>query len=178
MSRWHVFPCVPGAKRPAVDRWEQRASTLYRGWPGSRHNIGVACGPSQLVVIDLDTCGPGIPDGRDALTHLCAQAGQPWPATHTVRTPSGGWHLYYQAPATPEIRNSAGLLGPMIDVRACGGYVLGAGSTVNGHPYTALDDDPPAPLPAWITRLLIRCPARTQGPRDRDRRLIATFGPS
>lgn len=154
MNGWHVFPCIPGTKRPAVNRWEQRASATYSGWPGPRYNTGVACGPSHLVVIDLDTCGEGLPDGRDTLTHLCEQAGEPRPATHTVRTPSGGWHLYYQAPDAQEIRNSQSRIGPMIDVRACGGYVIGAGSTVNGREYVALDDDPPAPLPQWLIRLI------------------------
>ena len=56
-----MFPCLPGHKPPAVDRWEQRACAdlerVRRYWPSGRHNIGVACGPSRLVVLDLDTHG-------------------------------------------------------------------------------------------------------------------------
>jgi Bifunctional DNA primase/polymerase, N-terminal len=168
---WHVFPCLRGGKRPAVkDDWEQRASAdlglVRRYWPSARHNIGVACGPSGLVVLDLDTHGtiledwrmPGIRDGKDVLALICEWAGQPWPATHTVTTPSGGWHLYYRAPGDAEIRNSQSLIGPMVDVRARGGYVLGECSIIGGKAYEALDDDAPAPLPPWITRLLTRRP--------------------
>lgn len=121
---WSVFPCRPGDKRPAVNRWEQRATAhperVGRYWPSDRHNIGVACGPSGLVVVDLDAHGelpgdwhlPGIRDGRDVLAQLCEWASQPWPVTYWVGIPSGGWHLYFTAPEAPEIRNSAGLLGP------------------------------------------------------------------
>jgi hypothetical protein len=173
----HIFPCLPGDKRPAVDRWEQRAcgdpERVRRYWPSGRHNIGVACGPSGLVVIDLDTHGqlpedwrlPGIADGKDVFAQICEWAGQPWPATHTVATPSGGWHLYFRAPEDTEIRNSASLIGPMVDVRGRGGYVIGQCSIVGTRAYEALDTEDPAPLPPWIIRLLTRKPAKAASPQ-------------
>ena len=138
-----------------------------------RHNIGTAPGPSGLVVLDLDTHGDlpdewrklfGVRDGKDVLAQLCEWAGQPWPSTYMVATPSGGWHLYYTAPEGSTIRNSASLLGPMVDVRARGGYVVAAGSTVDGRPYEVLDAEDPAPLPQWIHRLLTRRPAKAAPP--------------
>ena len=174
---WSVFPCRPDDKRPAVDRWEQRATAdperVGRYWPSDRHNIGVACGPSGLVVVDLDAHGelpadwhlPGIRDGRDVLAQLCEWASQPWPVTYWVATPSCGWHLYFTAPEGSEIRNSAGLLGPQVDVRAAGGYVVGAGSAVDGKRYEVLDDMPPAPLPGWIARALTSKPGLSAAPR-------------
>jgi hypothetical protein len=171
---WAVFPCRPGDKRPAVDRWEQRACAdpdiVARRWPSSRHNIGLACGPSGLVVVDLDTAAhgadlpaewaaePGVRDGRDVLAILAERAGQPWPSTHTVTTPSGGLHLYFRAPPGREIRNSAGKIGPRIDGRGRGGYVLAAGSIIGGRPYRVTDDLPVAPLPGWLADLA--APAR------------------
>ena len=41
-------------------------------------------------------------------------------------------------------------LGWLIDTRAHGGYVLGAGSIVNGRPYAALLDTYVAALPGWL----------------------------
>lgn len=57
---WHVFPLRPGDKRPAVPNWEGRATAtdstrIRRCWQHAPYNIGIACGPSGLVVIDLDT---------------------------------------------------------------------------------------------------------------------------
>ena len=173
---WAVFPCRPGGKRPAVDRWERRACAdpdrVARFWPSGRHNVGVACGPSGLVVIDLDTSAhggrlpddwraePGIRDGRDVLATVAERAGQAWPASYGVVTPSGGLHLYFAAPGGPEIRNSAGRIGPMVDVRGSGGYVVGAGSAIGSRPYAVIDDRRPAVLPDWLAELA--APAQPQ----------------
>src|SRR3981081_55957 len=71
---WHVFPLAPGTKRqPAVKDWENRATTdpdrIRRCWTADRWNIGVATGPSGLVVVDLDIPKDGDtgPDGATAL---------------------------------------------------------------------------------------------------------------
>ena len=170
---WRVFPCQPGGKRPALRAdWERRATTdtgrIARCWAAGPYNIGVACGPSRLVVIDLDTPKPGQPkpaewahdtgvnDGADVLAALCEAEGQPWPAgeTFTVSTPSGGTHLYFAVPPGAVLRNTAGRLGWLIDTRAAGGYVLGPGSAIGGTPYKTVNPDLPAPLPAWLASRL------------------------
>jgi Bifunctional DNA primase/polymerase, N-terminal len=176
---WAVFPCRPGDKRPAVPEWEQKATSdpdqVRRSWPSPRHNVGIACGPSRLVVLDLDAHGdlpqewqlPGLHDGKDVLAQLAEWAGQPWPSTYMVATPSGGWHMYYVAPEGGQIRNSASLISPQVDVRAGGGYVLGAGSVVDGRPYEPLDGCDPEPLPAWLCRLLSPSPGPRSSPPPR-----------
>ena len=168
---WRVFPLRRGDKRPAVKDWEPRATTdptrIERAWSTGAYNVGIATGPSNLVVVDLDQPKPGqvpplayrqpgIRDGSDVLAMLCEALDQPLPAdTYAVRTASGGMHLYYAAPAGTELRNSASRLGWLIDTRAHGGYVVGAGSTVVGRKYTALvPDTSPARLPEWITERL------------------------
>jgi hypothetical protein len=52
------------------------------------------------------------------------------------------------------VRNSAGRLGPHIDVRADGGYVIGEGSRIGERAYAARDERTPVPLPPWIAGLL------------------------
>jgi hypothetical protein len=178
---WTVFPCRPGDKRPAIDHWEQRACTdperVARYWPSPRHNVGIACGPSRLVVVDLDSAAhgalppdwaalPGIHGGRDVLAQVAEWAGEPWPCTYTVSTPSGGSHLYFTAPEASSIRNSAGKIGPLVDVRAQGGYVVGAGSLVGGRIYKVLDGTPPSVLPGWLHRLLTGPPATARAGRQ------------
>jgi hypothetical protein len=182
---WHVFPLKPGSKRPACPGhdadncdghdswcrnghagWEPRATTrkqwITNGWSTTPYNVGIACGPSRLVVVDLDTPKPGdtppsewdrpgIRTGADVLAALAVEAGQPYPGdTYTVSTPSGGTHLYFTAPAGIEFRNTAGSLGWLVDTRAGGGYVVAAGSEVNGRGYVVEVDGPAAELPAWL----------------------------
>jgi hypothetical protein len=165
---WHVFPCVPGGKRPALRGWQDHATTEPAGirdwWGRAAYNIGIACGPSGLVVIDLDVPhgigevspagGRSAVSGAGVLAALCDQHGRPYPLpTYAVGTPSGGCHLYYAAPSSA-VRNSAGRLGPHIDVRADGGYVIGDGSRIGGRAYTTRDDRAPVSLPPWIAGLL------------------------
>ncbi|MET7945221.1 bifunctional DNA primase/polymerase [Micromonospora sp. NPDC005324] len=150
--------------------WEERATTdpdrIRRAWSTRPYGIGIACGPSGLVVVDLDvpkhpddTPPPrwaGACDGLDVFGTLADRHGG-IDATYTVTTASGGSHLYYRHPAGPALRNTTGDRGGMgwkVDTRAHGGYVVAAGSTVAGHPYTVALDCDPAPLPAWLAGLL------------------------
>jgi Bifunctional DNA primase/polymerase, N-terminal len=169
---WPVFPLRPGQKRPRpeLSRWESRATVdtdrIRRWW--ARHpcdNVAIATGPAALVVIDLDTAHPDEPrppewsdarGGIDVFAALAAHHNQPAPGgTWTVETAGGGRHLYFRAPTNGgPWRNTAGLVGWHIDTRAQGGYVVAAGSIVDGRPYTLIHDWPPIELPAWLASLL------------------------
>lgn len=124
-------------------------------WFGPVRNIGIACGPSGLLVLDEDTLG--------ALSKLAESLGEVVPPTYRVRT-SRGWHYYFEDPAN-EFGNSPGALADWhIDVRGgrgSGGYVLAAGSEHwTGHVYVAEDAFMlPAALPDWIKRQIRAAPA-------------------
>ena len=195
---WHVFPVRPRAKKPPAfpghkaddctgtdprcrgghTGWEPRATTdpgrIGRAWAATPYNIGLACGPSGLIVVDLDMpkpgevpppewAEPGITDGADVLAALCERHGQPFPCeTFMVRTGRGGLHLYFTAPPGLRLGNTAGEhgrgLGWLIDTRGHGGYVVAPGSVVDlpggtGR-YEVVYDRPPAPLPDWLAALL------------------------
>lgn len=171
---WYVFPIAPRAKKPPViDRWETRASTdpdqIHHWWRYTPHTIGIATGPSGLVVVDLDTtrhaelipdpwAGRGIATGVGVLRALAHQRGQAITPTYAVSTPSGGWHLYYTAPPGAELRNTCGVLGYKIDTRAHGGYVIAPGSPVPPGGYELFDNRDPAPLPTWLHHALTPSP--------------------
>lgn len=163
---WRVFPLVPGTKRPAVRDWEHRASTdphrITRCWhAGTPFNIGLATGPSGLVVLDLDTTPADDtgPDGQQTLAELAAARGAELPATYTVTTPSSGTHRYYRCPTGVRLRNTAGHLGARIDTRAGGGYVVAPGSLLPAGGYELTDDRDPPDLPAWLVQVLTERPA-------------------
>ena len=148
----HIFPLSAGSRRPPYGfRWRDEATndpreqaSLQRRHPGA--NWGVATGPSGLVVVDVDEHGVS---GTGTLRELCQEHG-PFPATFTVTTPSGGRHYYFRGQG----RSSVGALGPGIDTRGKGGYVVAPGSVVDGVTYHIEDDSPPAPLPPWIEEAL------------------------
>lgn len=167
-----VFPLRPGSKVPALNHdWEGRATTdpgrIERCWRAGAFNIGVACGPSGLYVLDLDTPKsdtpppaapfdePGVTDGADTLALLALLNAEPLPFdTFAVVTGRGGMHLYFRQPDGTPLRNTTSKLGWLIDTRGAGGYVVGPGSTVNGKPYRLSSGREPAALPAWIRRLI------------------------
>jgi Bifunctional DNA primase/polymerase, N-terminal/Primase C terminal 1 (PriCT-1) len=118
----HVFPCQPRDKRPAVANGVKAATadadTIRRWWrQDPEFNIGIATGiPSGVFVVDVD----GI-DAESELRKLETQYGA-LPPTIEVIT-ARGRHAWFKMPDAP-IRNSAGKLGPGLDIRATGGYVL------------------------------------------------------
>lgn len=165
-----IFPLRPGTKEPLIKQWEQHATTdlrrIAQWWTRQPDaNIAIACGPSNLLVIDLDTAKrPGGPaHGQQTLNTLAA--GREVPRTFTVTSARGGRHLYYRQPDGATLRNTAGSertgLGPLIDTRGHGGYVVAPGSTVAAGAYRIEHDAPVAPLPTWIAEELAshRAPA-------------------
>jgi hypothetical protein len=198
---WHVLPLRPGGKRPAfpdhpADRctltdprcraagrhvsWQDRATTdpdrITRAWstptPTGPYGIGIACGPSGLVVVDLDVPKPdqtepppgwrlpGVVDGADVFTHLTFRHhGEDHPDTHTVATGRGGRHLYYAHPTghgrdRVRLANTAGALGWLVDTRGWGGYVVAPPTVVDGNAYRVIVRAAAAPLPDWIAHAL------------------------
>lgn len=137
-----LFPIQKGTKRPALHGWNEKATdnpeTLAQ-WRQEfpEANIGVACGPSGLIVLDVD------PQGHEHFLHLDLEHGIP--NTYTVSTPRGGYHYYFYGTS----RNRVHML-PGIDIRSSGGYVLFPGSWVDGKPYKVLNDAPIAPAPKWL----------------------------
>lgn len=179
----HGEPDCPGTGRCASGHrtWEQRATTdpakIRAAWTHAPYGIGVAAGPSGLCVLDLDTAKPGeeVPPrwaaagvrcGEDVLAVLADEAGEELPGdTLTVRTPSGGLHLYYRVPTGVVLRNTSGELGQglgwKIDTRAWGGYVVGPGTLTHAGRYAFLWDGPVAELPGWLVDRLTPAPLPT-----------------
>lgn len=162
-----VFPCVANEKRPLTARGLHDASTnpavistWARRWP--RANLAIPTGlRSGLFVVDVDRHKA---DGTQALAELERALGA-LPVTLIATTPSGGEHRYFRMPAQA-LRNSAGKLGPGLDTRGEGGYVLCAPSTINGGAYAWSVRAAPAELPSgWLEALLP--PPRQEPPAER-----------
>jgi hypothetical protein len=180
-SRTTKGALVPGFGRSASPGELHRFADpeQVRSWWSGRYrraHVGVLTGRGlgALVVVDLDMSKLGAPPltgrwegcqhGTDVLERLAAEHGAPWPDTYTVVTPSGGLHLYFRAPRGEPIGCATGdggappHLGPLVDVRGIGGYVIAAGSysRAQGRAYTRVSGPEllPQPLPAWLLALL------------------------
>ncbi|NMI60215.1 MULTISPECIES: bifunctional DNA primase/polymerase [unclassified Streptomyces] len=185
---WHVFPLRPGTKRPALHgetscpltgtcadghvKWEQRATTnpdrICAAWTHGPFNVGIATGPSGLLVVDLDTPehkgSSDAPDGAATFRALCERAGHAVPDTYRVRTASGGTHLYFTAPPGIRMTNTQGTVADSVDTRGWGGYVVAAGSVTPTGAYEPLCGPEVARLPSWLQSILQPAPKAATAP--------------
>jgi len=179
---WRVFPlhwmkaegrcsCGKGAKcgspgkHPRIVEWQRFATAdkrwlkgwFKKSWPLA--NVGILTGEtSGLYVVDVD-----LKSGGDvSLMELCERAGVEWPETLTVLTGSGGFHYYFQHPQGLDLRNTSAKLGPGIDTRGNGGFVVAPPSLLaSGNRYAWVNDLAPAPLPESLLKLLTEEKATT-----------------
>ncbi len=148
-----VFPCEPGGKAPLTYSgfWDattdaRRIKAWWNRWPYA--NIAVPTGEhSGLLVLDVDPRDSG-PESLAALELINGSL----PRTAKARTGGGGVHVFFRYPAGGEVRNSAGRLGPGLDVRGEGGYVVVPPSRTQSA-YEWIDSSPPTEATWLLTRL-------------------------
>ncbi|MEU9616918.1 bifunctional DNA primase/polymerase [Streptomyces sp. NPDC048209] len=144
--------------------------------------VGVAAGPSGLLILDVDRHGGDLPetskilpgldlpdgttrgsihDGLDVLALLCEVRNAPLldvaPGTLTTITPSGGRHYWYRVPHGTTWKSGSSALGWQLDVKAGWGYAIAPGTVTTAGIYQA--DGPSrtvADLPAWLAADLKR----------------------
>lgn len=166
-----IFPLTHLSKIPPKGfHWKEEASndpdkvslwTVVWKWA----NVGVACEPSKLVVIDLDKFKgqevaekyrlEGVTDAADILCVELEKVGKSFPTdTYSVHTPSGGRHLYYRNEGEP-IKSGTSVNGMTgIDIRSVGGYVVAEGSRSEKGVYVGLEPNEIQPLPDYLREII------------------------
>lgn len=166
-----VFPVREMDKTPLTKNGCKDAikdADIIRRWWGQlpNANIGMATGQaSGLWVLDIDG-----DEGAESLRALEATYGD-LPPTMEVLTGGGGRHLYFSLPKGLEMPNSAGKVGPKIDVRGNGGYVVAPPSVhKSGRKYVWSVDslDTPVDAPVWLQNLAVGKPRPSSERRDVD----------
>lgn len=142
-----VFPLLPNGKKPHLGShgFEDASFDLEQieAWWGEApdSNIGICPGPRH-VVIDLD-----MKEGQDGVGVISEELKiDPWEIisdTFTIKTTTGGYHLYYTC--DEEWGSRQGVL-PAIDIRGVNGYVLGPGSTIGAESYDIYCDQAIIPV--------------------------------
>lgn len=154
---FRVFPLEIDKKTPAHPAWQEHATTnpeiveaMWRDPLGEvvPYNIGIATG-NGITVLDVDVKkGKNGLQALDDLVSFYDLDDQ----TFTVRTASGGFHLYYNS-QNLSLRNSASRVGEGLDVRSEGGYVVGPGSSINGEFYSIEKDLQVKNIAIWFANL-------------------------
>lgn len=144
---WQVFPLAGGSKLPAIkgghgfkDATDAADTIAQWGREFPTANIGIATGaPSGILVVDIDPR-----NGGTASIAALAGKGMLFPDCPEARTGNGGRHLFFAL--HPAIRPSKDRLGKGIDIKATGGYVVGAPSVI------AASDQGPGGQYRWVRR--------------------------
>ena len=179
---WRVFPIRQGSKdAPHLREWGVFASSsrkqIAKWWTKfPRDNIGLACGPSLIAVVDVDTKEGK--NGQRTIDLLEIFDGLRLSPTRTLRTPSGGRQHLYAGEVASTVSKLGGHLYDKpfmshVDTRgtggANGGYVLLPPSRTIANPkrhihagtYQWLNHEPLAPVDTWV---VAACGARAESP--------------
>lgn len=168
---FYVFPLVPGTKNQPVLKGSYKEyatrdpERIKIFWfdpvmeEAKDYNVGICTDRfsrgKALVVIDVDVDKEKGVNGLKVFRKLLAE-GKTFPKTFTVKTPRGGYHLYYWA--EHPVRQGAGktIFGERgVDIRSRGGLAVGLGSTVTGrkNPYRRINQEKIKRCPKWLRRM-------------------------
>lgn len=163
-----VFPLVPNGKEPAFEgSWFDISTTdpdiIRSYWTDPvlkterDYNIGMDC--TDRIVIDID-----IKPGKDGYNEYMQLVGADGWNTLTVRTPSGGYHLYFEG---QDCSNAP--ISPSVDVRSHHGYVVAPGSVtdfIEGRQSAGTYEVVRDMEPAWVPHLVERLTTPSYSRRD------------
>lgn len=128
---FRVFPLSPNSKvPPKCLKWQEWAKECSSekiskyATANPTANWAIDCEGSNITVIDVDN--KGAKKGSEELKKL-----EQLPVTLTIETPSGGFHYFF----TGLYKSSTSKLADGIDTKSKGGYVVAAGSKIDGKRY-------------------------------------------
>lgn len=159
---FHVFP-LAAKNRPCIKGYPEHATRdpeqigrWWARWPNALVGVSTSRygGDDALLVVDVDAHKNGFLSMLDV---------EPLPDTFAVNTPRGGAHLFFRVPAP--VKQGVDVLGPGIDVRSKGGYVVGLGSATEKGAYTLACPGEVQPAPAWLVQQCGVSTEREQAPK-------------
>lgn len=162
-------PLVKWGKEASNDADKIRAMTLNDGtsaWDAATH-IAVACEPSGIVVVDLDTYYDEdegrLIEGEELITewqnlvneHTDGHTDQPEYDPPYIPTAGNGIHLFFRANPSHPVYSTVKKIHPCIDTRGVGGQYGGLAAVYADMPEIA--ELPEAP--AWLAELTLQAQA-------------------
>jgi hypothetical protein len=165
---YKIFPVGPN-KKPLIAGWQEKATrdecTIAQWEAEGALAWGIPCGADNgLFVIDLDidkVSGERVGEASlNAMPRYAALL-----AKANVHTPSGGVHIYCQH--FNGARNTTSKIGPKIDTRGQGGYVVAPGSWTKGGEYQGFFPETLPTVPMGLRAKLLHSPVAPARPFER-----------
>lgn len=146
-DKWYYFPVNARTNTP-IKGWQEKSTNdinKLKEWRTKWTDclFGIDTGKSNLVVVDIDNKNGK--DGSSAFSGLQFENGMV-DTTFKVKTPSGGFHLYFEG----KTKNRVGLV-TGVDIRSVGGYVVAPGCKKANGEYVIVEDDTNISTPpGWL----------------------------
>ena len=149
------------SKKPAVPFKNIKESTFkkspYTNGYIKNGNYGLLTGyKSKITVVDIDftnTAKYGDYGSNEFYQLFYEQMSSNFDTLH-VRTPNKGTHYYFEYEA--DIKQTANINGSYVDIRNDGGYVVCAGSSINGSTYKLQDRRGIKPMPKKLKKWILK----------------------
>lgn len=160
---FHIFPLDINTKnQPIIKDYKNRATKdpeqIKKWWTNSAtgeeipYNIGISTShyncSQALLVVDVDNKNGK--NGSDEALKLELQ-GHYFEPTFSQVTPTGGEHLVYKVPQA--VKQGSDVLARGLDIRSQGGYIVGAGSVIDGKAYKIKSKHDISDCPNWIVNV-------------------------
>ena len=118
-----------------------------------KSNIGIRTGKiNNITVIDIDTKDNGLKLYESWLED--PQKAESLKPVWKERTPSGGFHLYFNYDSS--LKNLIKINGFGIDIKNDNGYVVHNGSSINGKKYSYIEGDLGFDIPEWLLNFIFK----------------------
>lgn len=127
--QWAFFPRVHLTKFPAITKWQHVTPGMYPFNEDSAINL-----PAEVLVIDYDPRKESDEQRGSGLAEITARFPE-LSSSFTVRTPSGGCHIYLRKPPNLRVRKKQTLF-PAFDFLSQGHYVVAPYSVTSAGQYT------------------------------------------
>ena len=168
--------CSSKGKHPAVawTQYQKAAASVeqIRAWfegPFATYGVGIVTGAvSGFNVVDVDE-GPG-KAGTETINDLQFLNGD-LPHTPVARTGGGGRHVFLLHPRDVWVATGRNVLGPGVDVRGDGGFIVAAPSLHESGRFYLWDESahphvtPIAAAPGWLIEMAEAPPPDAHGAR-------------
>ena len=168
--------CSSKGKHPAVawTQYQKAAASVeqIRAWfegPFATYGVGIVTGAvSGFIVVDVDE-GPG-KAGTETINDLQFLNGD-LPHTPVARTGGGGRHVFLLHPRDVWVATGRNVLGPGVDVRGDGGFIVAAPSLHESGRFYLWDESahprvtPIAAAPGWLIEMAEAPPPDAHGAR-------------
>jgi hypothetical protein len=155
---FRVFPLIPNSKKPAIEKWQHRASHYesdIRQWWEQWPDANPAIVTDDLAVMDIDVRKIS----EEKITEFVKKYLPEENKSLTARTWSGGKHVLYQLPPKLKLSSQNDAFAEGIDLKTgSGAYIVGVGSTIvdgeNSGEYTWANTKKIRVLPEALIQLL------------------------